>query len=382
MIQARHWDLNEMLRETTNEQLLLNIVRLRYDETPYFLQIGSITTSFAAGGSAGAQATLPEQAPSTFGISGGVSYAETPTVTWALPDSREMLGRLHAPMGADQLTVLTQSGLDPAVVLRVGAKKINRLRNLEFHVEDGIYVPASYDAFLEMLDLLDALLRDGAVELSYGVYSTSGGGKIPLSRLDTRAMAEALPSGMQFMTRDDPNTFEPLKLSKPLFLKFASGSDGDPRTRRLRELLDLDPTRHSFAIVDTANSGTEQLLAESGRLSRVLDGGAPLREIVVNNRSVMEILRFASAYVDVSAGDLAAGVVRARKAPPRDWLTIRQAEAAPADAWLAVERDGAWYFIRDDDLSSRVSFTILNALFASIVGEVPGAKPLLTLPVR
>ena len=37
VIQSRHWDLNEAIRETSNEQLLLNLVRLRYDETPYFL---------------------------------------------------------------------------------------------------------------------------------------------------------------------------------------------------------------------------------------------------------------------------------------------------------------------------------------------------------
>ena len=37
IIQSRHWDLNETIRETSNEQLLLNLVRLRSDEIPYFL---------------------------------------------------------------------------------------------------------------------------------------------------------------------------------------------------------------------------------------------------------------------------------------------------------------------------------------------------------
>lgn len=382
VIQARHWDLNEMLQDMTNEQFLLNIVRLRYDETPYFLQIGSITTSFSAVANAGAQATLPEGASNTFGLSAGVSYSETPTVTWALPDSREMLGRLHAPMGADEITILTQSGLDAETVFRIGAKKINRLRNLEFELDKGIYAPANYDDFREALELMDRLLQKGDVELSYGVYSTLGGGKIPLSKLDTRAMAEALPSGMQFMTRDDPNLFEPLKLAKPLFLKFTKQSDAAPEARRLRDLLDLDPTRYSFAIVDTANSGTEQLLAESGQLSRVLDDEAPLREIVVNNRSVMEVLRFASAYVEVPAKDLTSGTVRERTPPPGDWLRVEVADTQPADAWLAVERDGLWYYIKKDDLNSRINFVVLNALFASVVGEVPGAKPLLTLPVK
>ncbi|MDF2233160.1 hypothetical protein P2H44_11415 [Albimonas sp. CAU 1670] len=382
VIQARHWDLNEMMRQTTNEQLLLNIVRLRYDETPYFLQIGSVTTSFSAGANAGAQATLPDGAPNVLGLSAGVSYAETPTVTWGLPDSRELLGRLHAPMGADQLTVLTQSGLSPASVLRIGAKKINRLRNLEFDLERGSYEPDSYGAFVEALDLLGTLLREGLVDLSYGVYSNAAGGKIPMSKIDPVAMAEALPSGMQFMTRDNPNVFEPLKLSKPLFLRFTRGSAADPRVLRLRDLLDLDPERQSFAIIDTGGSGTEELLSESGRQSRVLDDAAPLREIVLNNRSVMEVLRFASAYVAVPQRDLAAGIVRPRSAPARVWLDVETSDIRPSDAWLAVERDGRWFYIRADDLDTRIGFTLLNALFDSVVGEVPGAKPLLTLPVK
>jgi hypothetical protein len=35
-----------------------------------------------------------------------------------------------------------------------------------------------------------------------------------------------------------------------------------------------------------------------------------------------------------------------------------------------------------DDMQLRTSFTLLDAIFASVVGSVPGAKLLLTLPVK
>lgn len=57
------------------------------------------------------------------GLIGSLSYTETPTVTWSLPDSREYFGRLMSPMGADELTVLAQSVWDPERVLPVGLKK-------------------------------------------------------------------------------------------------------------------------------------------------------------------------------------------------------------------------------------------------------------------
>jgi len=97
---------------------------------------------------------------------------------------------------------------------------------------------------------------------------------------------------------------------------------------------------------------------------------------------VMEILRFASAYVEVPPEDLAAGIVRERTPPERDWLKIEVSKSQPTNAWLAIERGGDWYYIRNDDLTSRISFTVLTSLFSSVVGEVPGAKPLLTLPVK
>jgi hypothetical protein len=51
-------------------------------------------------------------------------------------------------------------------------------------------------------------------------------------------------------------------------------------------------------------------------------------------------------------------------------------------AWLAVERGGRWLYICADDLDTGNRLTLLNASFASLVGEATGAKPLLTLPVR
>lgn len=42
-IRARHWEYNDSVRQTHDEQLLLNIVRLRYGEMPCFLRPDSPT---------------------------------------------------------------------------------------------------------------------------------------------------------------------------------------------------------------------------------------------------------------------------------------------------------------------------------------------------
>jgi len=382
-IQKRHWALNSSIRSTTSEQLLLNIVRLRYDESPFFLQLSSISTTFAAQQSLGVSGQIPDGGPNALGLSGSLAYTESPTVTWSLPDSSEYYGRLLGPMGADQLTALAQSGFDASRVFRMGIKKMNRLRNQQFRVNEGIVVPASYTNLIEALGLVDELTSEGVIDLAYGVKSTTGAGKIPLDKLDTRAIPEGLAYGLQFMTRDDPNTFEPLKLFKPLFLRFSKASDNDPRAQRLRELLNLDSTKYSFGIVDTGNSGVEQLRAESGKVSQVFDPDVHLAEIVVNNRSMMEVLYFASTSVEVPESDLAHGRVRSNEEHiDSGWLMIHSSATEPPNAWIKIKFRDTWYYILDNDLNSRSSFSLLDAMFASIVGNVPGAKPLLTLPVK
>jgi len=382
-IANRHWDLNGSIRKTTSEQLLLNIVRLRYDETPFFLQLSSISTTFATQQSLGASGQIPESGPNVLGLNGSVSYSEAPTVTWSLPDSSEYYGLLLAPMGADQLTALAQSGWGLARVFRVGVKKMNSLQNLEFRLDQGILIPESYTDLMEVFRLINELTAAGLIDFAYGVKSTTGAGKIPLEKLDTRAISEGIQYGLQFMTRDNPNIFEPLKLFKPLFLRFSKQSDSDPRAQRLRELLKLDNTKYSFGIVDTGGSGVEQLRSESGKVSQVFEPEARLAEIVLNNRSMMEVLYLSSTSVDVPESDLAQGRVRNNADRiEREWLKINSSAIEPANAWIKIKFRDTWFYIVGDDLSSRASFTLLDAMFASVVGNVPGAKPLLTLPVR
>jgi hypothetical protein len=53
---------NEVINRTSNEQLLLNLVRLKYRDTPFFLEISSLTSSFQFGASVGSDGS-PNQAP-------------------------------------------------------------------------------------------------------------------------------------------------------------------------------------------------------------------------------------------------------------------------------------------------------------------------------
>ena len=245
------------------------------------------------------------------------------------------------------------------------------------------YQPENYEQFREVIGLLGELNREGLIDLAYGVKSSRVSADIALERFDITAIPDALAYGVQFMPRDDPTVVEPLKLFKPLFLRFSRQSDNDPRARRVRELLNLDAAKYSFGIVDTASSSVEQLRAESGRLTQAFDPDTEYAEIVLNNRSVMEILYFASRYVEVPDADLRQRRVSAdSQRPDADWFRILNSASEPNDAWLKVKYRDSWFYIAADDVQTRANFTLLDAIFTSVVGNIPGATPLLTLPVK
>ena len=75
-------DYNMAVQQTNNEQLLLNLVRLRYRDTPYFLQVASISTSFELVTDVSGSAVFPKASPDTLGFGAGVEFTEKPTITY------------------------------------------------------------------------------------------------------------------------------------------------------------------------------------------------------------------------------------------------------------------------------------------------------------
>ena len=126
----------------------------------------------------------------------------------------------------------------------------------------------------------------------------------------------------------------------------------------------------------------EGLRSLDGKLAQVFDPDEKLAHIMFTNRSVVEILQLAAAYVSVPQGDIEKGVVRNRDLDPHDLLTVLSSKTEPGDAWLKVQYHGNWFYVPATDLNSRSTFALFSALFSSVVGDVPGAKPILTLPVN
>ncbi|MHC4192227.1 MAG: hypothetical protein ACYSUB_21565 [Planctomycetota bacterium] len=116
---------NIAIQQTSSEQLLLNLVRLRYRDTPYFMEVASVSTSFDFNASASASASLPESEGKIYGFGAGVGYTERPTITYTPLQGDQFVTQLMSPVDLDTILLLYHSGWSIERIFRVSLQSVN-----------------------------------------------------------------------------------------------------------------------------------------------------------------------------------------------------------------------------------------------------------------
>ena len=368
----------QTIRDIEDKHLLLNLVRMRYVETPVFLQISSITTTYGINVNASASATDTSGVGTSNSVGIGAGYSETPTIMYSMPDSREFFGRMVSRLSTAQLAPLAMAGAGG--FLRLGLTRINRLENVSAYSGWTAEEPATYAEFNEALQIIQELERAGLIDLTYNI--TSRIASSPFDELgEYCSMADAEQIGMEFWKNEDDQWVARVGKRAP-YLRFAGASVNHPRALRLRELLNLDPQKYSFPIVDVDYSSTEMVRLREGQPAAAFDREARFGEIVIVNRSMLEILGIASKSVQIPDAHLQAGLAPIDEDVLGDLLTIESSKEKPTNAAVAAQYNGVWFYIAASDLNSKMTLLRLHALFEVSAGRVSGSEPLLTIPVK
>ena len=327
-------DYNIAVQQTNAEQLLLNLVRLKYRDVPYFLEVASVSTSFEFNTAVAGGVSLPESASKAYSLGGEVSMLEIPTVTYTPLQGEQFVTQLMSPISMDTLLLLYHSGWSIERMFRVSLQSINDVKNApSASGPTPAYVP-EYQRFLEVTKILRTLQRRHVLSLGYG---TAAGTDEPCMEM-----------------RVDPK---------------ALGSD---EVKQLCKLLDIDPGK-----------GTYQLTTECGASGRDRLG--------IATRSLSSILFYISQSVAPPERDELAGrvtVTRDEQGKKFDWneltgglMRIASSSLPPSNAYVAVRYRDSWFYVDDSDLTSKSTFFLLMQLFALQAGDVKSTGPILTLPV-
>ena len=96
-----------MVRDTNDEQLLINIVRLRYADSPVFIDLPNITSQFEMAGRGNYLGGYGNQTPGRTSLGfGELSLRDTPTLSYHPREGREIAKSLLTPLSADLFSVV------------------------------------------------------------------------------------------------------------------------------------------------------------------------------------------------------------------------------------------------------------------------------------
>jgi hypothetical protein len=330
---------NMAVQQTDAQELLLNLVRLRYRDTPVFLEVASISANLKFQADADAGGLIPSSGTNVVTLGAGVAYEESPTMTYTPLRGKQFVTQMLEPVKLEILLLLSYSGWSVERVFRLLVQEINGVRNAPTASGPTPVIRPEFRRFRRVSKLLRALQLHDLVDLSTAPSDAGGDDKKG-------------PGRRIFL------------LLKPEALERAE-------TQELVELLSLTPGRRYYEIV-----------------SRV--GQINPDQISVVPRSVTAAMYYASQAVEVHQEDEEKGCVTVTldaEGNRFDWKEVTedffyvQSRAEPTDAYVSINYRGHWFFISDADLESKSTFVLLTTVLALQAGGVPSTGPVLTLPV-
>ena len=327
-------DYETALTISWQRQILNNIVKIRYGDTPIFLEIGSVINQYELETLVSVNApTWNPSVGSEFPIFGGSArYADRPTITYSPIMGDKFAKSMLAPIPPESVMALVQSGWPVSFVFQVTVSAINGVGN------------RSYTHFLgrkedpQFLPLIERLRR---LQLS-GVVS------------------------MRTLPRKEKEKESETTL---LLLGGRNVSDAVKEDlRAVRETLGLDPQAAHISLVYGLLPANDH-------------------ELSLQTRSVIEIFGELAGGIEVPAVHVAEQRVRPTrfgKGSPEGevepLMRIHSSADPPEQPFIAVRYRAHWFWVDDRDMMSKFMFTFLMLLTNLAEKGVVPASPLLTIP--
>jgi hypothetical protein len=366
---SSHLAYNEAVQASEQQELLLNIVRLRYLDAPEFLAVTSISTQLQVEAQASVLGLLGKadgESVSTAAPGASVGYSESPVVTFSPRRDEAFVRQLVAPAAIDSLYLLTRYGWGIERVLMLTAESINGLQNDAPREASSDTHARSMSRFLALCRTLEALDAADLVEIERSDTWEAVSAALPAGEVDADAVLAAAGSGYRFAPAGE-NAVVLSRAMQRYVLRVHEEATGSEHLAELQRLANLRTRQPSFAIEPVTTDTPPDL------------------SFVIRTRSVLGAMAWLSRGVAVPHAHLESGMA----APDdelssliREWLSVRQAAEQPAGAWLAVPYRGYWFYIGGGDLESKRTLGLLSSLVRLEIGAGGSQNvPVLTLPV-
>jgi len=401
------FDYNEAIVRSFDDQMLLNLVRLRYQDSILFLDLTSVVASYSREATLGASSNVRGDAPSTttpatvsLGASGGVTWTESPTISYAPLQGEDFAKRLLAPIQPNSILLLSRSGWGLERLLICTVQQLNELLNA---TSVGGVAPRQvnhYERFRRVASLLGDLEEDGFIQITTladqpdQVAVTAG--PIPMDEQARLRSAEILAL-LNIRRGTAAASLGPLKPAPPApsIAPAPKALPGAPLTPVPGVPPTPVPSVSSTPVAPPAASVQQGASEDRVNTPVTLESGGFPRDparVLLSGRSILGVMTFLAQHVDVPAEHLRQGLAHQTRGPDGkafDWnlvshgiFRVHSSSSAPEHAFLQVHYRGYWFYIDDTDLESKSTYTLLAQLFSLQSASGSMAAPVLTIPTR
>lgn len=326
------FDYITAISESWKQQMLLNIVKLRYADVPVFMDVGQVISGYELKGTLSAGGTIGNKtAPGALGdflnLGAGGRYLDRPTITYAPLTGPDFVKTMMTPFPPSAIMFLVEAGWPVDLLLQVSAQAINGLRG-----DKG--GPNGHQADPEFLEVVRLLKR----------IQASGGVGIKLQSDKEKGDANIL----MFQTR---------RLTPEIAQDVAE----------VKRLLRLNPEATEIIITYGPDMQGD-------------------REIAIHTRSGYQVLLELAWLVDVPPEHVAEhrtyglGPTMPKETSELSGLVVIQSGAErPSDSFVQVKYRGHWYWIDDRNFLTKRIFTFMTVLFTLSETGQKIQQPVLTI---
>lgn len=390
VLEKSHSRYNDSVRHVYEEQLLENIIRCRYNESPFKLSVSSIAAQYELSG--GAEARPFFAAPNPTGgvfktftsvlpdITAGA--ANRPTIT-LIPSGGDAVRRFLTPIAPETLVYLGSTCWPISTVLRLYAQRLNGVPNATS--ASGPQRPFAPD-FARFHRA--AYLMQVAQDLHLGYVSTEDRATelappVAADAIAPSAAVEAAKNNLTYQRTSDGAGWVLVRKQHRLVFELSPGDVEHPVVTELSRLLNLEPGQTKFEIQTSGD------VVDPTRFP-----GPPSRELRITPRSTAQVFFYLANGIDVPREHIEAGLVTLPEAPDGTVFDTRaiteglfeihtcKGHKPPATAYAAVKYRGYWYYIDDRDQASKTTFAlVLQLARMDFAAQEPTGGPFLTLPV-
>jgi len=305
--------------------------------------------------------------------------ADRPTFSLTPLDDQEFTRKLFTPLPLDGVIYLAKTTWPISKVFRLYLENLNWVPNAQSASGPTPRLAPPAGDFLRGIAALQTLQDRGAIVFGLLEQEEQLGGSLPASAVSAANLIEATKNGLEYRP-DAKRGWRLIRKNSVPVLRVDPDELNSPEMRTFAQAFHLREGATELRITQEALIPFRSALPKNGVASLDLE-----------TRSLLQALYYVSHGVEVPAGHRARGLATlTRDAAGRDFdwheimrdlFHVHAATERPANAHVAVQYKGHWFYVDEADQDSKSTFSLLVELSRLELSGKTGPGPQLTLPI-